>query len=301
MKVLITGGAGFIGKHFARFIIENTDCKQIIILDNLFRGSWCEIKNQYDKDKVVCVEGDIRDYEVVKNTMSEADYVFHLAAQSNVLGSVSDIDYSFTTNVTGTLNVLKAAQKIGVKRIVFTSSREVYGDPKHIPVDETAPINPKNAYGASKSAAEAYCCMYRNQGLPVSILRLTNVYGSGDSGRVIPIFVERARKGLPLIIYGGEQVIDFVPVSLICEALWKITQIELTCQNPINIGSGKPITLQVLAKRILSFFDNKNSSLEYQPVRSPEVMRFVADVNRQKEILGLKPPDDPLEELSAFL
>ena len=127
--------------------------------------------------------------------MRGADVVFHLAAQSNVMGAVDDPDYSVTTNVIGTYNVLRAAAEAGVRRVVFTSSREVYGDPAVLPVDETRPLLAKNAYGASKVSGEAYCRTFAGtRGLEVEVVRLTNVYGPGDSGRVIPLWIKRCSR-----------------------------------------------------------------------------------------------------------
>ena len=118
--------------------------------------------------------------------MADATYVFHLAAQSNVMGAIENIDYSFETNVVGTYNVLKAAHAARAKRVLFASSREVYGEAQYVPVDEAHPIASKNTYGASKVAGETYCQVFAtNFGLETIILRLANVYGSRDFGRVI--------------------------------------------------------------------------------------------------------------------
>jgi len=148
-----------------------------------------------------------------------------------------DADYSFTTNVAGTYNVLKAAASATVRRLVFSSSREVYGEPKSLPVPETAPLTAKNPYGASKVAGEAYCEVWGSTaGLECQILRFANVYGPHDRDRVIPIWIERARRAEPLELYGGEQIIDFVWVGKAVEALLAATHSGLT--RPINVGSG---------------------------------------------------------------
>src|SRR5207245_9289304 len=145
--------------------------------------------------------------------------VCQLAAQSNVMGAVYDADYAYSSNVTGTFNVLRAAVSAGVKRVVFTSSREVYGDPRRLPVRESAPLPPKNGYGASKAAGEVYCRAAANEGIETVILRLANVYGTRDRGRVIPLFAQAAAAGWPLTIYGGKQVLDFIWVETVVDVL----------------------------------------------------------------------------------
>jgi UDP-glucose 4-epimerase len=141
------------------------------------------------------VRGDIRDRDTLVRLMRDTDIVFHLAAQANVLGAVYDPGFCTSTNVAGTAMVLELARAAGVRRLVFTLSREVYGDPLEVPVPESAPLRPKNAYGMSKVAGEMACWMCTGDRLEVVILRLANVYGPGDCGRVIPLFIERALRG----------------------------------------------------------------------------------------------------------
>jgi UDP-glucose 4-epimerase len=127
------------------------------------------------------------------------------------MGGVTDSEYTFTSNMVGTFNVLRAAARYGVTRLVFASSREVYGEPIELPVDEESPLLAINSYGASKIAGEAYCRAFRREfGLQTSILRFANVYGPRDVGRVIPSWVNQALGGHDLQVYGGKQVIDFV-------------------------------------------------------------------------------------------
>jgi UDP-glucose 4-epimerase len=304
MIVLVTGGAGFIGRHLVRRLLEAPGVAQVRVLDNLFRP--CPAPGDMLDDPLVCdrrvrfVKGDIRDRQAVREAVEGAELVFHLAAQSNVLGSVTDLDYSFSTNVAGTMNLLEAARGSGaVRRFVFASSREVYGEPDELPVAETAPLAPKNAYGASKVAAEAYCGAFAAQGLGVSVVRMANVYGPGDRDRVIPLFCGRALAGEPLIIYGGGQVIDFVPVGLTCEALLRAAEKELP--GPVNIGSGQGATLQELAARVAACLSERGVETRLLPPRGPEVVRFVASVERMRDWLGLAPPSDPLAELPGVL
>jgi UDP-glucose 4-epimerase len=297
MKALVTGGAGFIGTHLVKALVAAGD--EVVVLDNLRRGDRARldaIGRAARGGALHVIEGDVRDRDTVRAATTGVERVYHLAAQSNVLGAVSDLDYSFTSNVVGTYNVLVAAREAAVGRIVFSSSREVYGEVDQVPVAEDRPLNPKNAYGASKVAGEVYCRVFQNTyGLDVSVLRLANVYGPGDSDRVIPIWLDRARRGEDLELYGGTQVLDFVPVGLVVEALRRAAERSLGGQ-PLNVGSGVGTTLYDLAARVQAL-SGAAVGLRVLPARAVEVTRFVADVSRMRALLGLEPPSDPLVAL----
>ena len=295
MKVLITGGAGFIGSHLVDRLVAD-GVGPILIYDNLFRGRRENIAHHVGNPRVTFLEADIRDYDRLVEAMRGVEVVYHLGAQSNVMGAVTNVDYSFTTNVVGTYNVLKAARETGVGRVVFSSSREVYGEPRYLPVDEEHPLGSKNTYGASKVAGEMYCRVFHNLfGLQTAVLRLANVYGPRDFDRVIPIWLDRTRRGLDLEVYGGKQVIDFVWIDLVVEALVRASTYDIVGQ-PINVASGKGTAILDLAQRILQLMDTP-SRLAMRPARSAEVVRFTADVTRMRTLLGLEPPDDPLAYL----
>ncbi len=292
MKVLVTGGAGFIGAHLVVASLAAGD--EVVALDNMRRGVRATLP-----DEARLIEGDIRDRESVALAMRGAQRVYHLAAQSNVLGAVTATDYSFTSNVIGTYNVLGAARDAGVEQVIFTSSREVYGEVERLPVAEDRPMDPKNAYGASKVAGEVYCRTFQNTyGLDVSVLRLANVYGAGDRDRVIPIWLDRARRGEDLELYGGEQVLDLVTVGLVVAALRRAAEVSLG-GRVVNVGSGVGTPLRDLANRIARL-PSREVGLRVLPARSIEVTRFVADVARMRDLLGLAPPADPLEGLAAL-
>jgi nucleoside-diphosphate-sugar epimerase len=299
MKVLITGGAGFIGSHLLdRLVADVVD--EIVIYDNLTRGKRENIAHHLETGSATLLVEDIRDYPRLLEAAAGANVVYHLGAQSNVMGAVTDVDYSFTTNVVGTYNVLKAARETGVGRVVFSSSREIYGEPQYMPVDEKHPVGSKNTYGASKVAGEMYCQVFQSLfNLPVAVLRFANVYGLRDYGRVIPLWLGWAKAGRQLIVYGGKQVIDFVWVDQVVEALVRASTYPIVGQ-PVNIGSGQGTALLDLAKRILALFDT-DSGLDLQPARSAEVVQFTADVSRMQSLLGLQPPEDPLFGLSKMV
>lgn len=299
-KAVVTGGAGFIGSHLIDFLVQK-EVPEIVIIDNLFRGRLDYLAPHLNRPNVRFVEADIRDFAALNPLCADADVIFHLAAQSNVMGAVDDVDYSFSTNVAGTINVLKAAQANQRCRVIFTSSREIYGEAQYLPVDELHPMGSKNTYGASKAAGELYCnVFYNNFGVETAILRLSNVFGPRDFGRVIPFWLGWAAEGQDLIVYGGQQVIDFVWVGDVVDALWRAATIAELPHKPINIGSGIGTPILTLAERILALFDT-TSKLDQQPPRSVEVVKFVADVQRMETELGLKPAADPLASLAKMV
>ncbi len=300
LKVIVTGGAGFIGSHLVDFLATQ-QIDEILVIDNLYRGKLENIAQQSNHPAVRFVEADIRDYETLENLCQNTDTIFHLAAQSNVMGSVENVDYSFSTNVSGTVNILKAAQANNVRRIVFTSSREVYGEAQYTPVDENHPLGSKNTYGASKAAGELYCNVFHNNfGVETAILRLSNVYGPRDFGRVIPLWLGWAAEGKDLIVYGGQQVIDFVWVGDVVEALWRASTADNLVGQPVNVGSGIGTPILDLAERILSL-THTPSQLDHQPPRSVEVVKFIAEVECMQEILGMTPAVDPLAHLADMI
>jgi UDP-glucose 4-epimerase len=214
-----------------------------------------------------------------------------------VMGSESDPDYTFTTNVAGTWQVAQAARQAGVNHLVFASSREVYGDPSELPVSELTALKPRNRYGASKVAGEAILSALCACWPAISIVRLSNVIGPGDSGRVIPLWLRNARAGCPLKVFGGDQVLDLVPVDFVCAALGKIAS-GVPLASPLNVATGTRTPILGLARRIIEL-TGSTSSVEVVPARGPEVTRFCADVTGLRTALQMEPPRDPLAAIEA--
>jgi UDP-glucose 4-epimerase len=294
-KVVVTGGAGFIGSHLVDRLLAETD-SQVIVLDNLHRGRLTNLARHAEEPRLHVLQGDVRDVDLVTRTVRGADVVYHLAAQSTVVGALDDLDYSFSTNVVGTFNVLRAAAHESVRRVVFASSREVYGEPIELPVHEGLPLHAINFYGASKVMGEAYCRAFRRTlGLDSVILRVTNAYGPRDFGRVIPRWAAQAAEGKQLTVYGGKQVLDFVWIGQVVEALHRAAELEGPTP-PINIGSGTGTRIVDLAKRI-RIVAGSHSQLQLLPARSAEVVHFVARVDRMRQVLRIAPPADPLVHL----
>ncbi len=198
MKILVTGGAGFIGSSLVDRLVRDQYGHHVCVLDNFSRG---RIENLADSSNAIrIVNGDILDAARLRDEMVGTEVVYHLAALSSVFDCVHDPAAAIRTNVEGTRQVLETARQAGVRRVVVSSSREVYGEPANLPVPESSPMNPKNAYGASKVAAEELCVEYAASGLDLTILRLSNVYGFRDRGRVIPLFIDRALRAEPITV-----------------------------------------------------------------------------------------------------
>ena len=295
VNFLITGGAGFIGSHLVDRLLSSRNNK-VIVFDNLHRGRLENISHHIENPRFKFIKGDLRKYSEIKEAVQGMDFIFHLGAQSNIMGAVIDPDYSFKTNVIGTYNVLKAASTNKIQKVIFSSSREVYGEPEEIPVREDAPCRSKNPYGASKIAGELYCSVFHSIfNLNIAILRFSNVYGSRDFDRVIPLWIEKAKKNEKLNLYGANKIIDFISVEKAVEALIQSAYSE-TGPSPINIGSGKGTNILDLAYKILALTKSR-SEINLLPPREIEVNNYVADVTLMSSLLGILPPSDPLDNL----
>jgi UDP-glucose 4-epimerase len=202
----------------------------------------------------------------------------------------------FTTNVVGTLNVLRAAKQRGVERVVFTSSCEAYGAPAILPVDEGHPLLAVGFNGASKAAAEAYCRAYlRHCGLKTIVLRLGQVYGPRDSAYLIPAWLQRAAAGQDLEIADSKTIMDVVWVGIVVEALVRAGTLD-GAVPPINVASGTGTRPIDLAKRIRHVTQGRGQ-IRVHPVPPMESTRFVANIERMRQLLGVEPGLDPLVEL----
>jgi len=214
------------------------------------------------------------------------------------MGAAADIEGAFSSNVTGTFNVLRSASRSGAKRLVFTSSREVYGE-AGLHVHESARLRPKNAYGSSKAAGEMCCAMAADSGLETVVLRLANVYGPGDEGRVIPMFVDSALRNLPLVLYGGGQILDFVWIDTVVDALAQ-AGMGRAVKGPVNVGSGIGVTIVELCSRVIAATGSR-STVRLEANRGLEVSRFVADIARAERFFKLESPDDPLFAMDSVV
>jgi len=294
-RVLITGGAGFIGSHLTEFLCQH-GAEQVILVDNRTRARSRWLADHRHHPQVTYVEADILDAHVLASWLQGVDVVFHLAAIATVMNAVRDPERTFAVNTMGTVQVASAAQRARVRRFVFTSSREVYGDPLQLPVAETAALNPKNIYGASKVAAELFLQTIDPVSLEVVVLRLANVYGPGDSERVVPIFLHNALQRMPLLLYGGDQLLDLIWIGDVVEALVKAGFSERPVREPTNIGSGVGTSLRTLAQRIIEL-TGCEVPIQILPERGPEVNSFQADLTEAGRWYGILSKADALDRL----
>lgn len=298
-RVVVTGGAGFIGSHVVDALLDGS-ASAVTVIDNLARGRMENLADREGDPRLSLVRADIRDLDQMRRAFRGATLVYHLAAQSTVMGAAADMDYTFSTNVVGTYNVLKAAAEQGARRVIFTSSREVYGEPVSLPVDESHPLFSINSYGASKVAGEALCRAFaRERDLETTVLRLANVYGARDVGRVIPHWIDQARDGRDLVVYGGEQIIDFIWVGDVARAIVRAADSDVQLP-PINVASGTGTKILDLARRI-AHLSGSGAEIRVLPRRSIEVMRFIGSTDRMAQLLGVPPAPDPLSHLVGMI
>ena len=295
-KVVVTGGLGFIGSHLIESLNENNN---VIIVDNQSSGDIKNVKG-FDFTKIDTNLGDITQMNL-ENIFEGADYVFHMAAMTSVTRSVMDPIGCNEINITGTLKVLEAARKCGVKKLVFSSSAAVYGDTESLPITEKIPINPLSPYAVAKATGELYCNVYSEiYGLPTVALRYFNVFGprqnpESNYASVIPIFVDKILKNETPIIYGdGEQTRDFVHVKRVVEA--NILSAESKETGVFNIGLGKSTSIN----QLFEIFKNaigKDIEPKYEDERAGEIKHSFADISKAKSI-GYMPKGDLVDDLS---
>ena len=286
MKALVTGGAGFIGSHIVDRLLQ--DGHEVIVLDDFSTGNH---DNLAGHDNLEIVEGDIRDFDTVRNCMQGIDWVFHKAAVASVPKTVNDPVGSSAVNYQGTLHVLEAARQHKAKRVVFASSAALYGDEPTLPKVETMLPVTLSPYAVDKLASEYACGMYTKlYGLETVSLRYFNVYGprqdpSSPYSGVISIFADRLRQGTTPTIYGdGEQTRDFVFVSDVIEANMQAVTREEPVGQVINIATGKKITLNELLKTFCEF-KQVEFNADYRARRQGDIKASYANVSKARALL----------------
>ena len=281
-KILITGATGFIGSHLAELCVKKGF--EVIAFDRYnpnYNLGWLE-KSKY-KDDINFVFGDIRDYDSVLKTMKGCKIVFHLAALIGIPYSYLSPQAYLKTNVEGTYNILESSKHLDIEQTIITSTSEVYGTAKYIPIDEKHPISAQSPYSASKISADQLAISYYNSfQLPIKIIRPFNVYGPRQSSRaVIPSIIIQALNNKKEIKLGNvEPSRDFTYVTDTCNAFLDILKIKNFFGNTLNVGSNNEYTINDIAKKILEKLNSKaNIKKEPQRTRSSksEVVRLVCD------------------------
>ncbi|HOW55910.1 MAG TPA: SDR family oxidoreductase [Syntrophorhabdaceae bacterium] len=294
MRFLVTGGAGFIGSNIVEELVRQKE--QVRIIDNFSTGK-AENVEPFRTD-VELIEGDIRDYEAVREAMSGIDVVLHQAALPSVPRSISDPVTSNEVNVTGTLNILVAARENGVRRVVYASSSSVYGDNPKLPKEEGMIPNPLSPYAVSKLAGEKYCQVFSNiYNLETVSLRYFNVFGrrqdpNSQYSAVIPKFIKAMMNDSSPVIYGdGEQSRDFTYVKNVVSA--NILAARADCKTGIvmNCACSGQITLNELVEKINMILGKKIEPV-YEAPRPGDIKHSFASIEVAEKNLGYRPVVD---------
>lgn len=291
MKFLVTGGAGFIGSNIASELLEKG--YSVRILDNFSSGKRENLKGM--ENDIELIEGDIRSYHIVQDSLKDIDIVLHQAALPSVPRSIKDPITTNDVNINGTLNILEAAVNLKVKRVVYASSSSVYGDNPVLPKVETMIPNPLSPYAVSKLTGEKYCNVFsRIYGLETVCLRYFNVFGprqdpASQYSAVIPKFIKAINQNKQPVIYGdGEQSRDFTYISNVVQA--NILAATADCESGITVNcavSGQ-ITLNELIREMNKLM-NKDIKPVYEGPRAGDIKHSYADVNLAEKTLGYKP------------
>jgi UDP-glucose 4-epimerase len=295
-RVLVTGGAGFIGSHLAEHLSREND---VVVLDDLSTGSEANVKGFVED--VTFVRGSILDVDVLEDAMDSVAYVFHQAALPSIQRSIKEPERVLAVNTAGTLRVLEAARHAGVRKVVYASSSSVYGDTPTLPKREDMPISPISPYGASKAAAEAYCEAYRgSMGLPTVSLRYFNVFGprqdpESEYAAVIPKFIRLLQKGERPVIYGdGKQSRDFTYVENVVRG--NVLAAESETEGIYNLACGERHDLHTLLE-VLGELSGNPAEPVYEDPQPGDIRHSQADIARARRDFGYEVAVDLREGL----
>lgn len=304
-RILVTGGAGFIGSHLTEDLVKSG--YPVKIMDDFSTGSVNNIMELFNYKNFKMIRGSVTDKELVSKATADIDVIFHLAAQVHVDRSVIEPRRTFEVNTLGTLNVLDAALENNIELVAYASTSEVYGSAQYTPMDENHPLNPASPYAASKAAADRLCFSYYNTyKLPVVIVRCFNTYGPRQKGSgyaaAIPKFLRRSLSHLPPIIYGdGLQTRDYMYVKDTVKAYKLVLNSpESVLGQAINFGTGQEISILDLSKTIVQLSGNHFTPV-HTSARPGEVKRLCADITKAKKTLGFEPDYTIKKGLQEFI
>jgi UDP-glucose 4-epimerase len=309
-KIIVTGGAGFIGSFVVRELL-NVDVKEVVIFDNFARGKMANIKDSLKDSRcsIFPYGGDIRETDVLDRAVDGADYVFHMAAMW-LLHCKDFPRTAFDVNILGTYNILEACVKNKVKKLIYSSSASVYGDAVEVPMTEAHPFNNKNFYGSTKIASEAMCTAINDRyGLDIIGLRYMNVYGPGQDQHniysgVVPIMLNKIDANETPVINGdGSQAYDFIYVEDVARA--NLCSLESDVKNGFyNVGTEVQTSIKQLCDLILEL---KNSPLkvEYKPYSADDARQFVKNrigsAKKAREEIGFSYKDSLSDGLRKLI
>jgi UDP-glucose 4-epimerase len=291
-RVLVTGGAGFIGSELVRQLDERG--YRVRVVDSLVNGRRQNLEDVLSGN-VELVVADIRDTASMASMFSDVDLVFHLACLG-VRHSIHSPLENHEVNASATLELLHAAQRNGVRRFVYVSSSEVYGTARQAPISEEHSTLPMTVYGASKLAGECYTrAFWETYRYPTIVLRPFNSYGprchhEGDSGEVIPKFLLRCLADKPMVVFGdGTQTRDFTYVGDTARGILLAGLSDSCVGQTINLGSGKEIRIEELARTIAQALGKSSAEIVHVESRPGDVLRLLADNSKAKKLLKFEP------------
>lgn len=293
-KILVTGAGGFIGSHLTEKLVSSGYSVKAFVHYNSM-NSWGWLDHAQGKAGLKVVSGDIRDNDILRSAMSGAETVFHLAALIGIPYSYHSPEAYVETNISGTLNILQAARDTGVKKVILTSTSEIYGTARSPAIDETHPIDPQSPYAATKAAADLLAkSFYRSFDLPVTIVRPFNTYGPRQSARaIIPTIITQILNGKKKIKLGSlTPTRDLTYVEDTVEGFIRAAEAPRSAGEIINIGSNTEISIRDLARLIAGLLGQaikiESEDKRRRPEKS-EVERLLADNSKARRILGWSP------------
>lgn len=297
MKVLVTGGAGFIGSHVVDALLKRGQA--VTVLDDLSRGSEDNLKRHLENPNFRFIKADVRSPRAVGRALADVEAVIHEAAVVSVPLSMRKPELVQSVNVEGTENLLKHSSEMKIERFVHASSCAVYGEQSKLPISEEAPPNLLSPYASSKLEAERRCLKFHGlKRLETVCLRYFNVYGPGQAvgeyAGVMVKFIERLRAGKPPLIHGdGEQTRDFVHISDVVEATLSALERDVAGQV-INVGTGKATSINRLCQMFLEATGRTHLRPIHGGAKAGDIRHSQADLSKARKLLGYK-PKVPLE------
>jgi len=302
-KILVTGGAGFVGSHLLEELVRGNH--EVTVIDNASTGRIENLSHLGQRGRLV--KGDIRDMIAVRDALQGIDAILHLAAIISVPYSMKHPEETYEVNVQGTRNLLEASLRGNVEKFIYVSTCGVYGEPKYLPIDERHPTSPISPYAESKLKAEQACTEFHEAyGLKITILRPFNIYGPRQRhdqyGGVIARFIERLQGGQPPVIYGdGRQTRDFIYVQDAVSALMLALSRDSAVGRILNVATGVPTSINQLAHLLIGLFGVEGVKPQRRPPRLGDIRDSYADIKEATLHLGFEPQFSLEEGLAALL
>ncbi|MFA5805272.1 MAG: NAD-dependent epimerase/dehydratase family protein [Melioribacteraceae bacterium] len=301
LKIVVTGGAGFIGSHIVEHWISKD--AEVHIIDNLRSGY---LSNIEIFPEAIFHKGSITDRDLVFQVLKDTDYVYHLAGFVSVPESIEKPEECYDINVNGLINVLDASKEFGIKKIVFSSSAAVYGENPLSPKTVSLKPDPKSPYGSTKLEGESLLKTYNEQGsVGATSLRYFNVFGPRQDPKsqyaaAVPIFIEKALKNEPIIIYGdGEQTRDFIFVKDVV-SVNILAAISEKVNGVFNVASGRAITINAIARIVIDELQS-SSKIVYEKERPGDIKHSLASIKETEAQLNFHPEYDLIEGLKETI